>query len=109
MSRISQDPSISLRIRNIPIKELYLAKNIEDLQRKMTVRLTVPGQNCDILARVAQEVLKTAEESYSYRDQEKAYVCFFIYCDLAFRIRNSPQYVKDKLYYDYIVTSKSVE
>ena len=92
-----------------PIKELYLAKNIEDLQKQMKVRLTASGQNCDILVRVSQEVWKTAKESENSGDQEKAYVCFFTYCDLAYRIRNSPQYAKDKLYYDCTVSSKSVE
>ena len=91
-----------------PIKELYLAKNIEDLQKQMKIRLGAPGQNYDILIRVSQEVWKTAKESENNGDQEKAYVCFFKYCDLAYRIRNSPQYKKDKLYYDCTVSSKSV-
>ena len=95
--------------KNNPIKELYLAKNIEDLQRKMICGMTVPGQNCDILVRVSEEVWKTANESKNKGDQEKAYVCFFMYSDIAWRIRNSPHYAKDKLYYDYAVTSKSVE
>ena len=35
------------------IKELYLAKNIEDLQKKIKDRLTVPGLNCDIMVKVS--------------------------------------------------------
>ena len=91
------------------IKELYLAENIEDLQKLQYSSLATPGQNYDVLIRVSQEVWKTAKECENNGDQEKAYVCFFKYCDLAYRIRNSPQYKKDKLYYDTTVSSKSVE
>ena len=76
------------------IKELYLAKNIEDLQKKIKDRLTVPGLNCDIMVKVSQRVWITAGESEKNGDQEMAYVCYFLYCDLAYRIRNSPQYAK---------------
>ena len=91
------------------IKELYLAKNIEDLQKKIKDRLTVPGLNCDIMVRVSQRVWITAGESEKNGDQEMAYICYFLYCDLGYRIRNSPQYAKDKLYYDICVVTRSVE
>ena len=91
------------------IKELYLAKNIEDLQKKIKDRLTVPGLNCDILVKVSQRVWITAKESLKNGDQEMAYVCYFLYCDLAYRIRNSLQYAKDKLYYDCVIITRSVE
>ena len=91
------------------IKELYLAKNIEDLQKKIKDRLTVPGLNCDIMVKVSQRVWITAKESENNGDQEMAYICFFLYCDLAYRIRNSLQYAKDKLYYDCVIITRSVE
>ena len=92
-----------------PIKRLYLAKNIEDLQKQMTSRLAVPTQISDQLVKVSQELLKIAKESETNGDQEKAYVLFYKYCDIAYVIRNSPEYSKDKLYYDSLVSSESVK
>ena len=92
-----------------PIKGLYLAKNMEDLQKQMKSRLEVPTQNSELLVKVSQELLKTAKESEINGDQEKAYVLLFKYCEIAYTIRNSPEYSKDRLYYDSMVSSKSVE
>ena len=69
----------------------------------------MPGLNCDIMVRVSQRVWITAGESEKNGDQEMAYICYFLYCDLGYRIRNSPQYAKDKLYYDICVVTRSVE
>ena len=91
-----------------PTKGLYLAKNMEDLQKQMKSRLEVPTQNSDLLVKVSQELLKTAKESEINGDQEKAYVLLFKYCDIAHTIRNSPEYSKDRLYYDSMVSSKSL-
>ena len=44
-----------------------------------------------------------------YRLPEKAYVLFYKYCDIAYTIRNSPEYSKDRLYYNSMVSSESVE
>ena len=92
-----------------PIKRLYLAKNIEDLQKQMTSRLAVPTHNSDQLVKVSQELLKIAKESEINGDQEKAYVLFYKYCDIAYVIRNSPEYSKDRLYYDSMVSSESIK
>ena len=92
-----------------PIKRLYLAKNIEDLQKQMKSRLAVPTQNSDLLVKVSQELLKIAKESETKGDQEKAYVLFYKYCDIAYTIRNSPEYSKDRLYYNSMVSSESIE
>ena len=92
-----------------PIKRLYLAKNIEDLQKQMKSRLAVPTQNSDLLVKVSQELLKIAKESETNGDQEKAYVLFYKYCDIAYTIRNSPEYSKDRLYYNSMVSSESIE
>ena len=92
-----------------PIKGLYLAKNIKDLQKQMKSRLEVPTQNPDLLVKVSQELLKTAKESEKNGDQEKAYVLFFKYCDIVHTIRNSPEFSKDRLYYDSMVSWKSIE
>ena len=99
------------------IKGLYLAKNIEDLQKQMKFRLPVSkytslalsSLKSDLLVKVSQELLKTAKESEANGDQEKAYVLFFKYCDIAFTLQNSPEYTKNKLYYDSMVSSKRVE
>ena len=95
-------------IRINPIKDLYLAKNMEDLHKQMKSRLAVPTQNSEMLVKVSQELLKTAQESEISGDQEKAYVLFFKYCEIAHTIRNSPEYSRNRLYYDSMVSSKSV-
>ena len=55
---------------------------------------------------MSQKLLKTAKESEANSDQEKAYVLFFKYCDIAFTVENSLEYTKNKLYYDFVVSSK---
>ena len=88
-----------------PIKGLYLAKSIEELQKQGSV----PNQKPDLLVKVSQKLLTNANECEINGDQEKAYVLFFKYCELAKTIRRSLEYKKDKLYYDSMVSSKSVK
>ena len=88
-----------------PIKGLYLAKSIEELQKQGSV----PNQKSDLLVKVSQKLLTNAKECEINGDQEKAYVLFFKYCELAKTIRRSLEYKKDKLYYDSMVSSKSVK
>ena len=88
-----------------PIKGLYLAKSIEELQKQGSV----PSQKPDLLVKVSQKLLTNANECEINGDQEKAYVLFFKYCELAKTIRRSLEYKKDKLYYDSMVSSKSVK
>ena len=88
-----------------PIKGLYLAKSIEELQKQGSV----PSQKPDLLVKVSQKLLTNAKECEINGDQEKAYVLFFKYCELAKTIRRSLEYKKDKLYYDSMVSSKSVK
>jgi len=88
-----------------PTKGLYLAKSIEELQKQGSV----PSQKPDLLVKVSQKLLTNAKECEINGDQEKAYVLFFKYCELAKTIRRSLEYKKDKLYYDSMVSSKSVK
>ena len=88
-----------------PTKGLYLAKSIAELQKQGSV----PSQKPDLLVKVSQKLLTNANECEINGDQEKAYVLFFKYCELAKTIRRSLEYKKDKLYYDSMVSSKSVK
>ena len=88
-----------------PTKGLYLAKSIAELQKQGSV----PSQKPDLLVKVSQKLLTNAKECEINGDQEKAYVLFFKYCELAKTIRRSLEYNKDRLYYDSIVSSKSVK
>merc|ERR1712086_1024020 len=86
-------------------KGLYLAKSIKELQKQRSV----PNQKPDVLVKLSQNILTIAKECETNGDQEKAYVLFFQYCELAKTIRRSLEYKKDKLYYDSMVSSKSVK
>ena len=88
-----------------PIKGLYLSKSIEELQKQGSV----PSQKPDLLVKVSQKLLTNAKECEINGDQEKAYVLFFKYCELAKTIRKSLEYQKDKLYYNSMVSPKSVK
>ena len=88
-----------------PTKGLYLAKSIEELQKQGSV----PSQKPDLLVKVSQKLLTNANECEINGDQEKAYVLFFKYCELAKTIRRSLEYKKDKVYYDSMVSPKSVK
>ena len=88
-----------------PTKGLYLAKSIEELQKQGSV----PSQKPNVLVKVSQKLLTNAKECEINGDQEKAYVLFFKYCELAKTIRKSLEYKKDKVYYDSVVSPKSVK
>ena len=88
-----------------PTKGLYLAKSIAELQKQGSV----PSQKPDLLVKVSQKLLTNAKECEINGDQEKAYVLFFKYCELAKTIRKTLEYKKDKLYYDSMVSPKSVK
>ena len=88
-----------------PIKGLYLAKSIAELQKQGSV----PSQKPDLLVKVSQKLLTNAKECEINGDQEKAYVLFFKYCELAKTIRKTLEYKKDKVYYDSMVSPKSVK
>ena len=87
-----------------PIKSLYLAKSIEELQKLGLVQ----SQKPDLLVKVFQKILSDAKECEN-GDQEKSYVLFFKYCEFARAMRRSPEYKRDKLYYDSMVSSKNVK
>ena len=98
--------------KGLYLKPLYLAKNIEHLQRLIpgcTSILPLPCQKPMLFVQVSQKLLAEAKESETIGDQEKAYIYFFKYCEVAKTIRRTPEYKKDKLYYDCMVSPKIVK
>ena len=87
------------------VKELYLAKGLSELQTQAKVPATSNVLN---LAKVSGKVLQNAENALEAGDQEKAYVLFFKYVELSNTIRKSKEYLKDKTYYDSMVSKKSL-
>ena len=121
------------------IKPLYLAKNIGHLQTLLCPIMIsgptfkeagVPASlwECMVTRRLArlspqikqmsgpktwllvsQKLLTDAKESEIIGDQEKAYVSYFQYCEVASTIKRSPEYEKIKLYCDSMFSLKSVK
>ena len=115
------------------IKPLYLAKNIGHLQTLCPIMIlppTTPASlwECMVARRfawlspqikqmsgpktwllVSQKLLADAKESEIIGDQEKAYVRYFRYCEVAKTIQRSPEYEKIKLYCDSMFSLKSVK
>ena len=88
-----------------PTKELYMAKSIEELQKQCSV----PNADPSKLVKVSQKLLSSANENEVGGDQEKAYVLFFKFIELAKTIRKSREYKKDKVYYDSMVSLQNVK
>ena len=98
--------------KRLYLKPLYLAKNIEHLQSfipECTSILPLPCKKPMLFVQVSQKLLAEAKESETIGDQEKAYIYFFKYCEVTKTIRRTPEYKKDKLYYDCMVSPKSVK
>ena len=68
------------------LKPLYLAKNIEHLQRLIPgciSNLPLPCQKPMLFVQVSQKRLAEAKESEIIGDQEMFYIYFFKYCEVA--------------------------
>ena len=89
-----------------PIKKLYLAKNIDELQKQAKMP---SASDPSKLVKVAQKLLSSAKENEINGDQEKAYVLFYKYFELYKAVRKSVEYKKDKIYYDSMVNPKDVK
>lgn len=87
------------------LKKLYLASTLGELQEKAKVPKSTPMG----LAKVSKTVYENAITAEESGDEEKAYLLFSKYVNLAKEIRTSPDYKKDKMYYDGMVSLKSVK
>ena len=86
------------------IKELHLAENLEQLQSQSKIPCNDPAK----LVKITKKLFDSATEAQTNGDQEKAYLQFFKYVEVAKIIKRSREYKKDKIYYDSMVTNSSV-
>ena len=87
------------------VKELYLAKSVKDLQKIAIIPNTKPNQ----LVKSAQTLFVKAGEEQENGDEEKAYVLYTKYFEIARYIKASKEYIKDKVYYDSMISPKQLK
>ena len=87
------------------VKELYLARSVKDLQKIAIIPNTKPNQ----LVKSAQTLFVKAGEEQENGDEEKAYVLYTKYFEIARYIKASKEYIKDKVYYDSMISPKQLK
>ena len=87
------------------VKPLYLASSIEDLQKQGKLG-DVSKHKVKPLCESGEKVLKEATYTKEMGDEEKSYVLFFKYVELAKKIRQHPEYKKDEKYFDSMYNIK---
>ena len=87
------------------VKELYLARSVKDLQ-KIAI---IPNTISNWLVKSAQMLFVKAGEEQDNGDEEKAYVLYTKYFEIARYIKASKEYIKDKVYYDSMISSKQLK
>ena len=87
------------------VKPLYLANSIEDLQKQGKLG-DVSKHKVKPLCESGDKVLKEATYTKEMGDEEKSYVLFFKYVELAKKIRQHPEYKKDEKYFDSMYNIK---
>ena len=87
------------------VKPLYLASSIEDLQKQGKLG-DVSRHKVKPLCESGEKVLKEATYTKEMGDEEKSYVLFFKYVELAKKIRQHPEYKKDEKYFDSMYNIK---
>ena len=80
----------------VNVKPLYLTNCIEDLQK----------QGIKSLCESGDKVLKEATYTEEMGDEEKSYLLFFKYVELAKKISQHPEYKKDEKYFDSMFNIK---
>ncbi|XP_029645889.1 ubiquitin carboxyl-terminal hydrolase 8 [Octopus sinensis] len=90
-----------------PSKDLYLAKNIGDLNKLTELQ---PLQSSAALAvKSAGRLLKEAELCENTGDEEKAYVMYMRFFNLITSIKRTAEYKKDEPYYNNMIGSKNLK
>ena len=87
------------------VKDLYVAKSIEELQSFGKIPPTKPMQ----LVKSAQTIFNQAGKEQENGDEERAYVLYMKYFQIYKNIKSSKDYAKDKTYFDSMISSKSVK
>ena len=86
------------------VKDLYVAKSIEELQSFGKIPPTKPMQ----LVKSAQTIFNQAGKEQENGDEERAYVLYMKYFQIYKTIKSSKDYAKDKTYFDSMISSKTV-
>lgn len=86
-------------------KELHLASNIGDLNKRTEISPLYPHPSQAVKA--ASKLLKEAELNESLGDEEIAYVLYMRYFNLISGIKKTSEYKKDESYFNDLIGSKN--
>ncbi|XP_052267863.1 ubiquitin carboxyl-terminal hydrolase 8-like isoform X2 [Dreissena polymorpha] len=89
-------------------KELYIAKNMGDLNKMAELPAKLKTNNAKILVKTADKMLKEAEHSDLMEDEERAYVLFMKYFNVVTFLKKTADYRKEKTYYDNLLGAKNL-
>ncbi|XP_052267867.1 ubiquitin carboxyl-terminal hydrolase 8-like [Dreissena polymorpha] len=89
-------------------KELYIAKNMGELDKKAELPAKMITNNAKILVKTADKILKEAEHSDLMEDEERAYVLFMKYFNLVTFLKKTADYKKEKTYYYNLLGAKNL-
>ncbi|XP_022306135.2 ubiquitin carboxyl-terminal hydrolase 8-like isoform X2 [Crassostrea virginica] len=88
-------------------KDLYVAKSLKALNDLAALPAKMTN-NPKILCNSAQKIQKEAELNESLGDEEKAYILYMKFFNVVTYARKSPDYKKQKDYYDSLIGQKNL-
>ncbi|XP_062575612.1 ubiquitin carboxyl-terminal hydrolase 8-like isoform X2 [Saccostrea cucullata] len=88
-------------------KDLYLAKSLKALNDLAALPAKMTN-NPKILLKSAEKINKEAVLNESLGDEEKAYIMYMKYFNIVTLIRKSPDYKKQKDYFDSLIGQKTL-
>jgi ubiquitin carboxyl-terminal hydrolase 8 len=88
------------------LRELHLAKDLDELQKLATLP---PNNNPKALVKLAGKVYSQAQDKHGDGDEEAAYVLYCKYFELVKVIKKSSEYKKDRDYFDSMINKKTVK
>ncbi|CAG2225089.1 UBP5 [Mytilus edulis] len=89
-------------------KDLYIAKTIGELNKLAELPAKMSTSNSKILVKTADKMLKEAETGDMLGDEERAYVLYMKYFNVVTFLKKTPEYKKQKQYYDSLLGQKNL-
>lgn len=101
---------------NTKLKELYIAKNLDDLQKLADTSSFSQAQLgeikiCNKILKLYDEAMKLINEPATDGefDEERCFVYLFRFVDLFFKIRKTKLYKLDKIYVDSMLSNEKIK
>ncbi|XP_052096420.1 ubiquitin carboxyl-terminal hydrolase 8-like [Mytilus californianus] len=89
-------------------KDVYIAKTIGELNKLAELPAKMSTSNSKILVKTADKMLKEAETGDMLGDEERAYVLYMKYFNVVTFLKKTPEYKKQKQYYDSLLGQKNL-